>query len=84
MHGTYCHGFAHVSQKSDSVATVLQVKRHILQVTTHQMAILLLFNKKTNITFQVLLLSNGCILSHTTDRGDLVNASMAICSQAML
>lgn len=41
------------SQRGDSSAAVLQVKRHILQVTTHQMAILLLFNKKTSITFQV-------------------------------
>lgn len=44
------------SQRGDSSAAVLQVKRHILQVTTHQMAILLLFNKKTSITFQVNLI----------------------------
>jgi cullin 3 len=44
-----------VLQRGDASTAVLQVKRHILQVTTHQMAILLLFNKKTNITFQDLL-----------------------------
>ena len=42
-----------VIQRGDASLAVLQVKRHILQVTTHQMAVLLLFNKKTNITFQV-------------------------------
>jgi cullin 3 len=42
-------------KRADSTVTVLQVKRHILQVTTHQMAILLLFNKKANLTFQDLL-----------------------------
>ena len=42
-----------LQQRGDASSTVLQVKRHILQVSTHQMAVLLLFNKKTNITFQV-------------------------------
>jgi len=34
-----------LQQRGDASSAVLQVKRHILQVSTHQMAVLLLFNK---------------------------------------
>ena len=50
-----------IPQRGDASSAVLQVKRHILQVSTHQMAVLLLFNKKTNISFQVLCRVQACI-----------------------
>ncbi|XP_064394633.1 cullin-3-like [Halichondria panicea] len=43
------------SKKAEASSSGPTVKRHILQVSTHQMSVLMLFNKKTAIAFQDLL-----------------------------
>lgn len=44
----------YVTMQKDEGATLgPTIKKHIIQVSTHQMSILMLFNKRTTLSFQV-------------------------------
>ena len=40
-------------QKDEGATLGPTIKKHIIQVSTHQMSVLMLFNKRTNLSFQV-------------------------------
>ena len=40
-------------QKDEGATLGPTIKKHIIQVSTHQMSILMLFNKRTTLLFQV-------------------------------
>ena len=40
-------------QKDEGATLGPTIKKHIIQVSTHQMSILMLFNKRTALSFQV-------------------------------
>ena len=40
-------------QKDEGATLGPTIKKHIIQVSTHQMSILMLFNKRTTLSFQV-------------------------------